>query len=210
MTDAVPSTRAVEMPGYRMLFPAGWAEFGVDDDAERELNLRSRAKVKPLGRPDLDFAITSSIKGAFRQLRTREPLALYLPTEVSEDAVLPMSIIASRLMDPTGAPLDAHITSIFRDFGGEFLGDDRNIVRWRRTHRQPEGATAGIIDEQVNYAIPVAGTGRRMALLLSTSIIHDNEGSVSKDSIELMAALSDSIVSTFTWASGLRAGPAQP
>lgn len=194
---------SVDMPGYRLLFPPGWAEYGVDEGAERDLLVRTRAKIKPLGRPDLDFSLTSSIKSAFRQLRSREAIALYLPSELAGDAILPMSITASRLVDPLGGPLDARITEIFRDYGGEFLGDDRSIVRWRRLHRSLEGLP-GLSDEQVNYAIPVPGTGRRMALLLSTSIIQDPAGSISQDSIDLMVALSDSIIGTFTWASAMR------
>lgn len=194
---------SAEMPGYRLLFPPGWAEYGVDEDAERDLLVRTRAKIKPLGRPDLDFSITSSIKSSFRQLRSRDAFALYLPSELAGDAVLPMSITASRLVDPLGGPLDGRITEIFRDHGGEFLGDDRNIVRWRRVHRTLDGLP-GLSDEQVNYAIPVTGTGRRMALLLSTSIIRDPAGSIDEDSIELMVELSDSIVGTFTWASAMR------
>ena len=201
---AVASGRpSSDIPGYRLLFPPGWAEYGVDEGAERDLLVRTRAKIKPLGRPDLDFSITASIKSAFRQLRSRDAFALYLPSEVSEDAILPMSITASRLVDPLGGPLDGQITAVFRDHGGEFLGDDRNIVRWRRVHRSLEGLP-GLSDQQVNYAIPVMGTGRRMALLLSTSIIQDPAGSISEDSIEMMVALSDSIVGTFTWASAMR------
>ncbi|MDJ0335773.1 MAG: hypothetical protein ACOH10_05960 [Rhodoglobus sp.] len=202
MTDSVPiATSALEMPGYRLLFPQGWTRFGVDEDSERDVLVRTRAKIKRMARPDIDFALTASIKSAFRQLRSIDALAMYLPVDVAEDSVIPMSITASRLLDPLGLPLDDRITQVFRDFGGDFLGSDRKIVRWRRTIRNLDGLP-GAINEQVNYAIPVAGTGRKLGLLLSASIIQDAQKTIDDETLEAIIALSDSIVATFTWVTG--------
>lgn len=194
------------MPGFRMLFPPGWTRHDATEEAEHELIVRTRAKVKKYARPDLDFTITASTKAAFRQLRSQGGIAMYLPTDVSEQALVPMSITASRLLDPTGAPLDSVIASILRDDEGTFLGEDRKIVRWRRTHRGLEGLP-GAVNHQINYAVPVVGTARRMALLLSTSILQDTEQTVDDDSLTLMIELSDSIVGTFTWDSQLVSAP---
>jgi len=193
---------AVEMPGFRLLFPPGWTKHDATEESERELLARSRAKIKNYARPDLDFTLTSSIKTAFRQLRSQDGIAMYLPTDVDERSILPMSMTASRLLDPAGAPLDSHIAAVIKNHDGGFLGDDHQIVRWRRTHRRLEGMP-GAVNQQINYAIPVAGTARRMALLLSTSILQDTEQSVDDDSLTLMIELSDSIVGTFTWESSL-------
>lgn len=202
MTESVSiATSTLEMPGYRLLFPQGWAQFGVDEDSERDVLVRTRAKIKRMARPDIDFALTASIKSAFRQLRSIDALAMYLPVDVAEDSVIPMSITASRLLDPLGLPLDDRITQVFRDFGGDFLGSDRKIVRWRRTIRNLDGLP-GAINEQVNYAIPVAGTGRKLGLLLSTSIIQDAQKTIDDETLEAIIALSDSIVATFTWVTG--------
>ena len=201
MSDAQPMTTAArEMPGYRMLFPAGWVMQSANEESERQLLARARAKVKRLARPDLDFALTAQIKSAFRQLRSQDGIAMYLPIDVDENAVLPMSMTASRLMDPLGLPLDERITEIFHDHGGEFLGTDRKIVRWRRTQRKLDGLP-GAVNEQINYVIPVSGTGRRMALLLSTSILQDEQGTIDDERLGLMIELSDQIVGTFTWVS---------
>lgn len=200
MTDAVPTTtRASEMPGFRMMFPPGWAASGIDENSEREMLSRMRAKVKQMARPDLDFALTASVKSAYRQLRSHDALAIYLPVDVGENAVLPMSMTAARLVDPLGLPLDDTIAGIFRDFGGDFLGADRTIVRWRRTHRNVQGGLPGAINEQVNYAIPVSGTGRRLALLLTTAILQDAQQTVDEESLAAMIELSDTVVGTFTW-----------
>ena len=206
MSNPQPMTTAgSEMPSYRMMFPPGWVVQSADEESERQLLARARAKVKRLARPDLDFALTAHIKSAFRQLRSQEGIAMYLPLDVEENAVLPMSMTASRLMDPLGLPLDARITEIFRDHGGAFLGSDRKIVRWRRTQRKMEGLP-GAVNEQINYVIPVSGTGRRLGLLLSTSILQDEQGTIDAERLGLMIDLSDQIVGTFTWISPQRGG----
>jgi hypothetical protein len=197
-SQSMAASTGQEMPAYRLIFPQGWAQFGVDETSEREILTRTRTKIKRMARPDIDFAVTASIKSAFRQLRSIDALAMYLPVDVAENSVIPMSVTASRLLDPLGFSLDDRITQVFRDFGGEFLGSDRAIVRWRRTIRNLEGIP-GAINEQINYAIPVPRTGRKLGLLLSTSIIQDSQKSIDDDTLTAIIALSDSIIGTFGW-----------
>jgi len=204
MTDVQKTVSAAEIPSFRLFFPAGWEQLGTTEESERDVLARLRARAKEVGRPDLDFTLTASLKSAFRQLRSIDSIAIYLPLDVAADALLPMSMTASQIVDPTGQNLDARIAEIFRDFGGDFLGEDRKIVRWQRTQRNIEGFP-GAINQQLNYAIPVPGSGRRRALLLSTSILQDAESAVDEDTFELMVLLSDSIVGSFTWNVGQRA-----
>jgi len=198
MTEVNKISSTTEIPAFRLFFPAGWEQLGVTEESEREMLGRLRAKAKQVGRPDLDFTLTASLKSAFRQLRSIDSIAIYLPLDVAPDALIPMSITASQLVDPAGKTLDDRVAEVFRDFGGGFLGEDRKIVRWRRTQRTIEGFP-GAINQQINYVIPVPGSGRRRALLLSTSILQDAESAVDEDRFELMVTLSDSIVSSFTW-----------
>lgn len=186
------------IPNYRLLFPAGWTRHDVSEESERELLARSRARFKEYGRPDLDFQLTAKVKSTFRQLRSMNAFAMFMQTDAPDEAIVPMSITAAYLRDPHGQSLDSRIAQIFREEGGEFLGSDRTIVRWSRTHRKlPDVSDA--VNEQLNYAIPVPGTGRRLALLFSTSIVSDEAGSVEDEQRELLIALSDSIMGTFSW-----------
>ncbi|MGV8882478.1 MAG: hypothetical protein ACOH19_10000 [Rhodoglobus sp.] len=201
MTE-VDKARKPEIPAFRLLLPTGWEQIRVSEESEREILARLRAKVKKVGRPDLDFTLTATLKSAFRQLRSVDSVAIYLPLDVAPDALLPMSITASQLVDPAGNTLDHRVAEVFRDFGGTFLGEDRKIVRWRRSKRHIEGFPEAI-NEQINYIIPVPGSARRRALLFSTSILQDAESSVDEDRFNLMVLLSDSIIGNFTWNAGL-------
>lgn len=205
MTDVSSTSSAPGIPGFRLFFPAGWEQLGTNEESEKELLARLRAKLKQLGRPDLDFTLTASLKSAYRQLRSIDSIAIYLPIDVAPEALLPMSMTASQLVDPAGNTLDARVAEIFRDSGGEFLGKDRKIVRWRRTKHNIEGFP-GAINQQLNYVIPVPASGRRRALLLSTSILQDAESAADTDAFDLMVLLSDSIVSSFTWNPGTGVG----
>ena len=110
-----------------------------------------------------------------------------------------MTITAVRLTEPSGASLDGHVADLFRQYGAEFLGDARTIVRWRRTFSRPGGLEGGL-NEQVNYLVPVPASGRRAAVLLSTSILQGTEEPMSDDDLDACIGLSDVIVSTFAWA----------
>lgn len=189
------------VPGFRLLFPPGWTRHHPTADDERALLQAMRTKIRPYGRPDLEFQLTAAVKAAFRDLRTRDGIALYLPTEVDERALVPMTVTAVRLTEPSGASLDQHVGDLFRQYGAEFLGDDHAIVRWRRTFARPKGLEGGI-NEQVNYLVPVPGTARRSAVLLGTSILQSTQEPMSPDDLDACIGLSDVIASTFAWAPG--------
>jgi len=57
----------------------------------------------------------------------------------------------------------------------------------------------GVIAEQVNYLIPIPGSARHSAVLLSTSIVVDATNPLSEQELEPMITLSDAIVATFAW-----------
>lgn len=199
---STPSPKAStqpQVPPYRLLFPAGWTRHDVTEESERALLERSRAQFKQYGRPDLDFQMTARVKASFRQLRTQNAFALFMMTEAPDNGVIPFSITAAYLRDPHGRSLDTRIAQIFREEGGEFLGDDRTIVRWTRSYRGlPD--LPGAVNEQINYAIPVPGTERRLALLFSSSILNDDAATVDDPTREMLVTLSDAIMGTFTWA----------
>ncbi|WP_448005891.1 hypothetical protein [Agromyces bauzanensis] len=195
------SSTATAVPAFRLLFPPGWTRHRPTPDDERELLQAMRSKIRPYGRPDLEFQLTAAVKASFRDLRTRDGIAVYLPTEVSEQTLVPMTITAVRLTEPSGASLDGHVSDLFRQHGAEFLGDDHTIVRWRRTFARLNGLEGGI-NEQVNYLVPVPGSERRSAVLLCTSILQSTQEPMSPDDLDACIGLSDVIASTFAWAPG--------
>lgn len=187
------------VPAFRMLFPPGWVRHDPSAESERELLDRMRAKMRAYARPDLEFELTMAVKSAFRELRERSGLAIYLPSGDDDAALAPMSITATRFVQPGGASLDAKVSELFRSHGADFLGDDRTIVRWRRRVSDSEGFE-GVVNEQVNYLVPVPGTSRKEAVLISTSILRDGSDQVDEALLESCLVLSDAIVSTFAWA----------
>lgn len=197
----IDSPTAPAVPAFRLLFPPGWTRHRPTPDDERELLDAMRSKMRSYGRPDLEFQLTAAVKASFRDLRSRDGIAMYLPTEVSEQTLVPMTITAVQLTEPSGGSLDGHVSDLFRQYGADFLGDDRTIVRWRRTFARPNGLEGGI-NEQVNYLVPVPATGRRSAVLLCTSILQSTHEPMPEDDLDACIALSDVIVSTFAWAPG--------
>lgn len=186
------------LPSFRLLLPAGWTRHAIDADEERALLARMRERLKPLGRPDLDFQLTAGVRAAFRELRAKDGIALFLPTDVPEASAVPMSLSAVRLTGPEGRSLDEQVAGLFRDHGATFLGDDHAIVRWRRTHPRLAGADR-LGTEQVNHLIPVPATGRRIAVLLSTAIVRDPDEPIEGVDLDTLVALADAIASTFAW-----------
>ncbi|WP_022889943.1 hypothetical protein [Agromyces italicus] len=190
---------ATAVPSFRMLFPPGWVRHDLSTQSEAELLTAMRAKLRPYGRPDLEFQLAAAVKSSFRGLRDRQGIAVYLPSGDEGAALAPMSITATRLVEPGGGPLDARVSELFSTRGAAFLGDDRMIVRWTRTVSGLAGAEEAV-DEQVNYLIPVPGSNRTSAVLLSTSIVRPADEPVDADLLDSCVALSDAIVSTFAWA----------
>ncbi|MCK8609144.1 hypothetical protein [Agromyces sp. C10] len=191
--------RHPELPPFRLLLPPGWTRHLPTDDEERELLARMRERIRPLGRPDLEFQLTAGTKAAFRELRAKDGIAMYLPTQVGESTAVPMSMSACRITGPDGRPLDGQVAELFRRHGAEFLGDDRTIVRWRRTFATLPGLER-VGTEQVNHLVPVPGTGRRVGVLLSTAIVRDPGDPVEGIDLDALVALADAIASTFAWA----------
>ncbi|MDF2574197.1 MAG: hypothetical protein K0S05_1109 [Agromyces sp.] len=66
------------VPGFRLLFPPGWTRHHPTADDERALLQAMRTKIRPYGRPDLEFQLTAAVKAAFRDLRFRQYGAEFL------------------------------------------------------------------------------------------------------------------------------------
>ncbi|MWB98194.1 hypothetical protein [Agromyces seonyuensis] len=193
-----------DVPDFQLVLPDGWTRIRPDLAGEQEAIKRASAALRRYARPDLDFEFRLLLKSAFRRLEESRAVALFVPTDLPGDSVLPMSITASVLVDPAGGTLDAAVSDLFRG-GATMLGDDTSVVRWERSVRGSAELQGADVD-QLNYLIPIPGSGRRRGLLFSTSILLDPEASSASDAdadgvdaVAGMRLLSDAIIATFAW-----------
>ena len=94
------------------------------------------------------------------------------------------------------------LTDLFRERSAQFLRDDHSIVRWE-ADTTVGGELEGTAARVLNYLIAVPGTGRRTALLFTTTIPYPTEedDGFRDEFIDELCLLSDTIVSTFAWES---------
>ena len=194
------TTETFPVPPFRLMLPAGWEEVPADEAAVRALVERSSEVFRSAHRPDLDAQFRRLLQTAARKMKQGRVFALYLQTDVPEERILPLSITAAVTDGQLGGTLDRQVTELFRERGAEFLRDDHSIVRWEAdttTGGELEGTAARVL----NYLISVPGTGRRTALMFTTTIPHPTEedDGFRDRFIEELCLLSDTIVSTFAW-----------
>lgn len=188
------------VPPFQLMLPAGWEELPADESAMRLLVERSGAVFKSQHRPDLDAEFRRLMHTAARKLKQGRVFALYLQTDVPADQVLPISMTAAVADGQLGGTLDRQVTDLFREHGAEFLRDDHGIVRWQADTRA-RGDLEGTAARVLNYLIAVPGTGRRRALLFTTTIPYPTEedDGFRDRFVDELGLLSDTIVSTFAW-----------
>ncbi len=200
MTMATAATFPV--PPFRLMLPAGWEEVAADDAAVRSLVERSSEVFRSAHRPDLDAQFRRLLQTAARKMKQGRVFAMYLQTDVPEERILPLSITAAVADGQLGGTLDRQVTDLFRERGAQFLRDDRAIVRWE-ADTTAGGELEGTAARVLNYLIAVPGTGRRTALLFTTTIPYPTEedDGFRDEFIDELCLLSDTIVSTFAWES---------
>lgn len=196
------STTTFPVPPYRLLLPAGWQEIPADDAAVHALVERSGEIFRSQHRPDLDAQFRRLMHTAARKMKQGRVFALYLQTEVPEERILPLSITAAVTDGQLGGTLDRQVSALFRERGAEFLTDDRSIVRWE-ADTTAGGELEGTGARVLNYLIAVPGSGRRTALMFTTTIPYPTEedDGFRDQFIDELCLLSDTIVSTFAWQS---------
>lgn len=199
----MPTTETFPVPPFRLMLPAGWEEVAAGEDAIRSLVERSSDVFRSEHRPDLDVEFRRLLHTAARKMRQGRIFAVYLQTDVPEEQVLPLSMTAAVADGQLGGTLDRQVTGLFREHGAEFLRDDQAIVRWQ-ADTSPGGDLAGAAARVLNYLIAVPGTGRRTALLFTTTIPYPTaEDDGFRDQfVDELCLLSDIIVSTFAWETG--------
>ena len=202
MLTTMATTDTHPVPPFRLMLPVGWEELPADESAVRALAERSSEVFRSAHRPDLDVQFRRLLQTAARKMARGRVFALYLQTEVPEERILPISITAAVADGQLGGTLDRQVTDLFRERGAEFLRDDHAIVRWQ-ADTTAGGELEGTAARVLNYLIAVPGTGRRTALLFTTTIPHptEDDDGFRDQFIDELCLLSDTIVSTFAWES---------
>ena len=201
--DQKPSLRTLmtglpEIPPFRMLLPRGWEEYAVTNETAEALARRASERMRPLGRPDLDAQLSSQLHRSFKRMQAAGSVIVYLPTNVAEEALVPMSMVASVVRGDNGGSLDPYVANLFRTKGGEFFDTLKSTVRWTKATRGTDDL-AGTASLMVNYVIAVPDSGRRRAVLLTSTITHSAHEPLEDEVLQHCVALSDAMVATFAW-----------
>jgi hypothetical protein len=182
---------------YTLLFPPGWAHFGITREAEAQLVKNVRDIYQDGGRPEIALDMRTRIHVYFSRLRSIGASAVYLPIRRVDDIVLPVSIAAvpysvapgNTVLDlasslGAGAFEEVHIAQ------GPVL---RSVAERNRVEKED-----GLSSRTITYLVPAPGDRPRKAVVFSFAILHltGEEGS---EFVEVLDLLFTSIIGTFRW-----------
>ncbi len=198
LRDALdPSPTAA--PDWRILLPSGWVERTPDAETEQELSAPAVERMRGAHRPDLNAQLRRLTRDAFARMRSQGTIAFYHQVEAVEGQILPISIIVSRLVSPTGGPLDDQVADLIRNHAAAPFDDARTMIRW---------STASVIESSgeriglrtIGYLTPIPRTHRRAALQFTAAITHPATLVHDDPSLIKLEFVCDAIMGTFGWA----------
>lgn len=186
---------APAVPRFRILLPPEWASFPVTPDLGDQFERKAREVFARAGRPDLDGVFTAQLARAMRGLQEAGAKYIFLPSERTPGKdPFALSMVATFIDSPDG-PLDAWITARVRS-GAEMLDPEGRIVFWRDRGLGLDGETH---KAQSTYVIPVPGSKRRKALMLTGTTIVGAESDDDDEYAVAVRMIFDAMVSTVTW-----------
>ena len=190
---------------FSVILPPGWARFGVDAEAERQLTENMMAVLREHGTATEVLSVRQSVHASFAELRRRKAIACYLPVLPVDGVVLPASI--------TIAPAPVRTPDRLADFAQRVQQkavtfargrdeDDLEVWRWeQRSSGLPgeptEGERGG--SRTISYLFEAPRTSRRTPAVVSGTLLYA-AGEAEGDFAEQVLALLDAIMGTFTWA----------
>lgn len=198
LKDELLGRTAGREPGFALVMPAGWEQFGPDARSESALLKLASARLRSQHRPDLYGQLQVQVRRAFSGLRAKDGVAIYLQTEAPDELVMPMSITASRVHAADGASLDGQVAALIRDHGATRFAGSGSMIRWEKDAVQSMGAEKAAT-HTIAYLTPIPGTERRVAIQLTTAIVHPVELDPEDRLVLGFSEISDAIVSTFQW-----------
>jgi hypothetical protein len=199
MSDLKSELLAIPLPPleFSIVTPPGWARFGVDKEAEKQLASNMEQLFRDRGQPHELFRQRAHLHKLFSELRRRNAVAVYLPTTPVEGIVLPVSIVIL----PAPVRDAAGVNRFAQRLAGR--GEVRSgmhaglqILRWEE--RAPVPGEDGAYSLVINHLFEAPTGSRRAAAVVSASLLYV-DGSEGDEFTESLAVLLDAIAGTFTW-----------
>lgn len=189
---------AAVVPPFALLLPRGWVSREPTRDYFDELARQVSAVLRTQHRPDLDVQFRQLLARASTEFLQRDPVSIIVQSGVDPEEMIPLSIVAVRLSDPDGKPLDARVHELVRSRNAAPLDEDAAILRWHSDDRmQMQGGTATV--RSFNYLIAIPGTERRQALLFTGVLPIAAGETLDAATIDAAQSFVDAIMSTFRW-----------
>lgn len=197
-----------ELPEFRLLLPAGWESLPLTDDTLAGLERRVHEFFVRAGRPDLDGTFTPRMVHGVQRAAAAGGKYVILPTSPPGGQPLPLSMLVTVISGEGGGTLDAWVAARFRA-GATMLDDSGRVVTWR-SERRGTGEEAGVKQVQLHYLEPVPETHRRKGLMLSGTVLLQEDGEDEPPLLVAAKAVFDAVASTLTWMPAGSASAAAP
>ncbi|WP_354025425.1 hypothetical protein [Conyzicola nivalis] len=182
---------------FALITPPGWARFGVDEAAEKQLAGNMEQVFRDRGQPKQLFHQRAQLHKLFNELRRRNAVAVYLPVKPVNDVVLPVSIaiLPAPVRDSAGVDRFAQRLAS-RGAVSSGLHNGLQILRWEERNAVPGENGAHSLAINHLFEAPT-GSGRSAALVTASLLYID--GSEGEEFTESLEILLEAIVGTFTW-----------
>lgn len=181
--------------GFHIMMPPGWSRYLADDEGKKALIAKTTARMKELGRPDLDAQARTLVEAQWRKLRATRVTAIYLPGDTSEP--VPPASIAVR-QHVAGEGVDFH-GSVRAMAGGAVESFDTPIgviSRWQ-SDTAGTGELAEVRSRQIGYAFAVPDADQRRGLIFLAAIPYPNDADPRM--VTALTELMDTVMETFRW-----------
>ncbi len=189
----------VEAPaptGFHILMPPGWQRYLVDDDGKRTFEARISARMKQLGRPDLDAQLRSLIEAQWRKLGATKVSAVYLPGHSEGAPMTPASIAVKQYVGAPGRDFEASVRALVSDPVERFDTPIGSILRWVGELRGKDQLSE-VSSRQIGYGFPLPGESERRGLIFLAAVpyLADTDPLM----VDALTEMCDTIMETFRW-----------
>lgn len=185
-----------EPRGYSLLMPDGWSRYRVDDEGRAQFRARAVARMKAMGRPDLDVQMRLLIGEQWRELERTRAFAIYLPDQETRGWRPPLSIAARQIAAREGSDFAAEVLARFGAVPETFETPIGDVLRWRTSHRGA-GDLAEVRTVTLGYGFPAPVPAPRVGLVFVAVLPHPDDAA--EEIVEGAVELVDTIMETFRW-----------
>ena len=182
--------------GYHLLVPPGWRRFTADLEGKQQLIALASAKLKPLGRPDIDAQVRTMIEQQWTRLAALRADGVYMPGDGEDDPVTPMTLAVLRQVARPGTTFADRVQELARTAPTSIETPLGVVHRWETTERST-GELEGSSSRIIGYGFPVPGARPDRGAVLLVSIPYPNDAD--REIVDALVELADTIAETFRW-----------